>query len=275
MKQTYIVTIKDQGMLLREFILDQGISAKALKRIKGLGKIVCNEEEKTVRYLVQEGDRITITFPKEESRMEQNEIPLDIYYEDANYIILDKPVGMPCIPTKRYPNQTLANALVYYYQEKQIATTVHLVNRLDKETGGLLVVAKHSQAHFLLSRNIKQVQRIYHCLVRGRLEGEGVVNAPIARDSTSIKRIVASDGKEALTKYRVISHQKDITLVECQLETGRTHQIRVHMAHIGHPLVSDPLYGEKTLQPFYLESVKVSFIDPFTKKYIEVKKQIE
>jgi 23S rRNA pseudouridine1911/1915/1917 synthase len=271
-KQTYIVEQHEQGQLLREFIFEKGISNKALKRIKAHGKIECNNQEVSVRYQVKEKDIICLTFAKESSNMPRSDLPLTVCYEDDDYLIIDKPKNIPCIPNKRYPNATLANAILNYYHTKEINATVHLVNRLDKETSGLMVIAKHSYAHYALSKDIKQVKRIYHCLVEGELEGEGWIEAPILKKLNSIKRCVDSQGKYALTKYKVIEKKAPFTLVECQLETGRTHQIRVHMAHIAHPLVSDPLYGQVYDADFYLESIYVSFIHPFTGKFIEIKK---
>ncbi|MFV0392838.1 MAG: RluA family pseudouridine synthase [Coprobacillaceae bacterium] len=272
MKLEYVVKPSQTGMLLREFILLQGISGKALKRIKNSGKILCNEVEKTVRYYVQTGDIITLIFPKENTLLQVYKMPLSIYYEDKDYLVIDKPAGIPCIPTRKYPNNTLANAILYYYQINQIEATIHIVSRLDKETSGLLVVAKHSHAHAVLSKDIKQVQRIYHCLVEGHLVGDGTINQPILRHGDSIKREVNVYGKKAITRYEVIKQIDGNTLVKCQLETGRTHQIRVHMAYIGHPLCNDPLYGNKQDQNFYLESVFVSFIQPFINIEVSIAK---
>jgi len=271
-KQTFIVQQHEDGQQLREFILAKGISNKALKRIKANGKITCNHIEKSVRYQVQEKDIICLTFPKEHSAMQKSNLPLTICYEDDDYLILDKPKNIPCIPNARYPDGTLANAILHYYHTKQIPATIHLVNRLDKETSGLMVVAKHSYAHHALSKDIKQIKRIYYCLVEGELEGEGCIEAPIKKLPNSMKRCVDLDGKYALTRYKVVEKRQRYTLVECQLETGRTHQIRVHMAHIAHPLVSDPLYGKSCEMDFYLESISVSFVHPFTGQLIEVKK---
>lgn len=270
MKITYHVTLEEAGWMVKDLIKQKGISRKALKRIKAKGKILCNGEARTVRYCVQEQDTIVLVFPVEKSTIKVEDMPLVIHYEDTDYMVVDKPVNMPCIPTTRYPQGTLANVIVAYYQKQHIQATVHLVNRLDKETKGLLLVAKHSYAHHLLSKNIQQIERIYHCLVVGHMEGEGCIEAAITRQEGSMKRRVATTGKYAVTRYRALQHFKNMTLVECQLETGRTHQIRVHMAHIGHPLVSDPLYGKIEETPFYLESVQISFVQPLTHKEIRI-----
>lgn len=178
---------------------------------------------------------------------------------------------MPCIPTKRYQSHTLCHALMYYYKQKGIQSQIHLVNRLDKDTSGYMLVAKSSQAHALLSKDIKQVQRIYHCLVDGHLKEDGYVEQPLLKSEDSIRRIIDEKGQYAKTYYHILEQRKNQTLVECELVTGRTHQIRVHMASLHHPLTGDVLYGSKEGN-FYLESVQISFIHPYTKEKILFKK---
>ena len=227
----------------------------------------------TVRYLLQKDDVLNIIFPLELSCIEPDDIPLKIVYEDEYYLVIDKQANIPCIPTKRYPHHTLANGLIKYFNDHHILATVHLVNRLDKETQGLMLIAKDSRSHYLLSQDIKQVKRVYHCLVEGTLKGEGIIDSPIAKAHDSIKRIISKDGKEARTYYRVLKNIEDKTLVECILDTGRTHQIRVHLSSIGYPLAGDQLYGAKENTLFYLDSVELSFVHPYTKEFLEFKKE--
>ena len=262
----------EENILLRDYLKELPISQAMIKKIKRNGDFLVNGNSQTVRYLLQKGDCLEIIFPQETSLIQPENIPLKIVYEDDYYLIIDKESQMPCIPTKRYQSHTLCHALMYYYQQIGLNSTIHLVNRLDKETSGYMLVAKSGQAHAMLSKDIKQVKRVYHCLVEGILEGEGVIDQPILKSEDSIKRIVSDKGKSAKTFYKVLAHHNQQTLVECKLVTGRTHQIRVHMASIGHPLVGDELYGSKEKQLFYLESVEISFIHPFTNQEIHYKK---
>ena len=198
----FIVAMKESGMLLREFLSQQELSKKAVKLIKMHGKILVNGQRQTVRYCLRYGDVVELLWPEEVSTMEPYPLALKICYEDENFLVIDKPAGLPSIPTKRYPRNTLANAVVYYYQSQGIKATVHLVNRFDKDTQGLLLIAKNSYAHYLLSRDIKQVRRVYHCVVEGVLTGQGTITAPIIKDKKSVKRLIHPAGKFAVTHYR-------------------------------------------------------------------------
>lgn len=271
MKQVFKITSNEANQSLKDFILKH-ISNKALKSIKRDGEILVNQCHQSVRYNLKQEDVVEVIFPKEKSLIIPSNISLKIVYEDNNYLIIDKEAGIPCIPNRGYVDNTIANGLVYYYQQNNIEATVHLVNRLDKDTSGLMLVAKNKQAHYLLSKDIKQVKRIYHCLVEGTLVGKGTINKPIIKDEDSIKRIVSDMGKDSITHYQVIENYKDSTLVQCELETGRTHQIRVHMASIGYPLVGDNLYGSIVDRTYYLNSIYLSFVHPFTNKLIEIRK---
>ena len=262
----------EQTILLRDYLKELPISQAMIKRIKREGDFLVNGKSQTVRCLLQKGDCLEIIFPIENSNIQPENIPLKIIYEDDYYIIIDKESQLPCIPTKRYQSHTLCHALMYYYQQIGLKSTIHLVNRLDKETSGYMLVAKTSQAHALLSKDIKQVERVYHCLVEGILEGEGVIERPILKSNDSIKRIVDDHGKYAKTYYKSLMHKNNLTLVECKLVTGRTHQIRVHMASIRHPLLGDTTYGPKNamgLTGQCLHARVLGFIHPRTGEYVE------
>lgn len=262
----------DKQQTIKEFLTQTPLSKAMIKKIKREGDFLVNGYHQTVRYLLQKDDVLEIILPAETTTIKPQNIPLTIVYEDAYYLIIDKQPGIPCIPTKRYPDHTLANAIVYYYQQKHLNNTVHLVNRLDKETSGYMLVAKDSLSHALLSQDIKQVKRVYHCLVDGIVNNQGKIELPILKSDNSMQRIIDGQGKPSLTYYKGLYHSHNQSLVECILATGRTHQIRVHMAAIGHPLSGDHLYGSKTKQKIYLDSVEISFIHPYTKQHITLKK---
>lgn len=270
---TYEIKAADDQTLLLNFLKKQEISKKAIVATKHRGgKMEVNGEHQTVRYLLKEGDVLTITFPEEErsTGLTPYEMPLDVVYEDEYLLVINKPAGIPTIPSLRHPEKTLANALIQYYNEHGIASTIHFVNRLDRDTSGLLMVAKYRHIHHLLTKDVKQIKRKYYTLVKGVMENSlGTIHAPIARESLqNVRRCVREDGDDSITHYKVLETWQEMTLVECELETGRTHQIRVHMDYLGYPLVGDTLYDELALdleEGHLLHSYELSFIHPITK----------
>ncbi|PLR97748.1 RluA family pseudouridine synthase [Bacillus sp. T33-2] len=244
------ISSADEGKILREFLREQGISKAALTDIKFKGgSILANGEEATVRFMLKEGDQITVFFPGEEPSkgIISEHIPLNILFEDDWLLIVSKPAGMSTIPSRDHPQGTLANGLIGYYEHAGLQATAHIVTRLDRDTSGLVLVAKHRHIHHLLSQQQKagRVKRLYEAFAEGSIIAEyGIVEQPIARKSDSIiEREVNPEGQYACTNYRVIKRHEQFTHVELRLKTGRTHQIRVHMAFLGHPLLGDDLYG--------------------------------
>lgn len=270
MIKEFIVNKEEVGLRLDEFAYLKGISKKALKDIKMNGDILVNGIHKTVRYLTQENESIQYIYPNEDTSIEAEDIELKIVYEDDYLIVIDKQKGIPCVPTRTYPNHTLVNALIGYYQKKNIHSTVHLVNRLDKDTSGLMLIAKYRDIHNYYSKDIKQIKRVYHAYVEGNI-GEGTIDLPILKVDKEMRRIIDERGKPSLTHYKCLETKNNVSLIECILETGRTHQIRVHLSSIGHPLIGDTLYGGKEGE-FYLDSVEISFFHPILNQYIEIKK---
>lgn len=271
---TYEITAEDDQTLLLNFLKKQEISKKAIVATKHRGgKLEINGQQQNVRYVLKEGDFLSITFPPEERSegLTPYEMPVDVVYEDDYLIIINKPASIPTIPSLRHPEKTLANALIHYYNEHEIASTIHFVNRLDRDTSGLLMVAKYRHIHHLLTKDVKQIKRKYYTLVKGILENEaGTINAPIARESEgNVRRCVRADGDDSITHYKVLQVFDEMTLVECELETGRTHQIRVHMDYLNHPLIGDTLYDQQAIlleEGHLLHSYELSFTHPITKQ---------
>ncbi|MGS7000252.1 RluA family pseudouridine synthase [Streptococcus pyogenes] len=220
------------------------------------GLVLVNGQQKKAKYTVQAGDVICFELPKEEVlEYQAQNIPLDIIYEDDALAIINKPQGMVVHPSAGHPSGTMVNALMYHIKDlSSINGMVRpgIVHRIDKDTSGLLMVAKTDAAHQALAEELKAKKslRKYLAIVHGNLPNDrGMIEAPIGRSEKDRKKqAVTAKGKEAVTRFTVLERFGDYSLVELQLETGRTHQIRVHMAYIGHPVAGDPLYGpRKTL----------------------------
>lgn len=266
------------GQLLRNAISNQGISKKALTSIKfNGGTILVNGIEKNVRHVLNEGDEITIIFPPEEISdgliVEQGD--LNIIFEDEALLIIEKPPFMNTIPSREHPTGSVANFVSGYFQQKGIHSTVHIVTRLDHNTSGLVCIAKHSHIHHLMGLQQKrgQINKQYEAIVHGHVDlDEQQIIAPIGRSETSIiERVVRRDGQYSHTDVKVLkrgysNNGEPLTHVRLKLHTGRTHQIRVHMAYIGHPLVGDDLYGgsKSLLNRQALHCVLLEMVHPIT-----------
>lgn len=230
------------------------------------------------------GDVVEVTLPDPQpvEVLPQN-IPLDIVYEDADVIVVNKPVGLVVHPAPGHPDGTLVNALLYHCGESLSGINGELrpgiVHRIDRDTSGLIIAAKNDRAHLALSRQLQDhtLARVYEAVVVGNLrEDSGTVNAPIGRHPVDRKKMAVEprNGRPAVTHWRVLARYPGYTHVECRLETGRTHQIRVHMASIGHPLLGDTVYGSKKPWPGLagqcLHARKLRFLHPATGEPVEV-----
>jgi 23S rRNA pseudouridine1911/1915/1917 synthase len=272
-KLDWLISKQDSDKLIREFLKEKEVSKTALTDIKfNGGQINVNKIPATVRYKLKEGDFLELVFPPEtpSEGILREDIPLSVVFEDDYLLVINKPPFMSTIPSREHPTGSLANALLYYYDKHGIASTVHIVNRLDRDTSGLLIVAKHRYTHHLFSKQQKVagINRRYEAIVHGIVElDNGTIDAPIGRKETSIiEREVRSDGQAAVTHFEVIDRYKEFSRVSLRLETGRTHQIRVHMSHLGHPLLGDDLYGgvRTLIARQALHSCELTFVHPIT-----------
>lgn len=250
-----------------------GFSTSLITKVK-YGGVSQNGEVVTMRARVKNGDKIEISFPEETSEnVVPMDIPLDILYEDGHILAVNKPSDMPTHPSRSNHLPTLANAVAHYLGEPFV---FRAVNRLDRGTSGIVVIAKNPLSAAILGRYMKErrFKKKYLALISGIPEiKEGVIDAPIVRETEgNIKRVVREDGKRAITEYRVIETLADgNSLCEIILHTGRTHQIRVHMAHIGHALVGDFLYGREREGGYSLVCSEISFPHPMTKENVTIK----
>jgi 23S rRNA pseudouridine1911/1915/1917 synthase len=215
--------------------------------------VTVNSTKVKNKYTVQEGDVIEWSIPEpEEMKIEAENIPLEIIYEDADIAVVNKPRGMVVHPSNGHQSGTMVHALLYHLKDLSgINGTMRpgIVHRIDKDTSGLLVVAKHDKAHQKLTDMLKEhdIERKYRAIVHGVIDHEfGTIEAPIGRDTNDRQKMaVVENGKPAVTHFEVLERFEEFTYIECKLETGRTHQIRVHMQYIGYPLAGDPKYGPR------------------------------
>ncbi|MBM7642450.1 RluA family pseudouridine synthase [Streptococcus loxodontisalivarius] len=275
------VIVKEAGSRLDKALADLSelSRAQANEQIKA-GLVLVNGQAKKAKYAVKEGDEISYQVPEEEVLDYQAEdIPLDIVYEDADVAVVNKPQGMVVHPSAGHASGTLVNALMYHVKDLSSINGVvrpGIVHRIDKDTSGLLMIAKNDQAHNALAEELKEKKslRKYLAIVHGNLPNDrGMIEAPIGRSEKDRKKqAVTAKGKPAVTRFQVLERFGDYTLVELTLETGRTHQIRVHMAYIGHPVAGDPLYGpRKTLKGHgqFLHAQTLGFTHPTSGELVE------
>lgn len=270
-KLSWVIEDTQSGLLIRDYLKEKEISKTALTDIKfNGGCILVNGVEMTVRYKLKQDDLLEVYYPpeKQSEGILDEHIPLSILYEDPYVLVIEKPAGMNTIPSREHPTGSVANALVGYYQSINLQSTAHIVTRLDRDTSGVVLIAKHRHIHHLLSKQQKSggVRRTYEAFVHGAVsEVEGTITAPIGRKKDSIiEREVTDDGQYACTHYRVKHIFPLFTYIQLRLETGRTHQIRVHMKHIGHPLLGDDLYGgiRELIQRQALHCREITFFHP-------------
>lgn len=246
----YIITEEDKGLEIKDILRHHfQFSSRMRNKIKREKLMRLNGVETPLWFTVDPGDVITVALPEETSDFIPEGIPIDPVYEDDSLLIINKQPGLVVHPTKGHPTHTLANGIMKYMLDSNQNYKIRFMNRVDMDTSGLVAVAKnsHCQASFMKQSQAGLVEKRYIAIVKGLMESDtGTIDLPIGRPSPdSVERAVIEDGAPSLTHYKVLERfPAGYTLVEVALETGRTHQIRVHMSHIGHPLVSDHLYGK-------------------------------
>ncbi|UJW58373.1 RluA family pseudouridine synthase [Bacillus sp. A116_S68] len=268
------VTRQCDGVTLKSFLREQKyLSRKLLAEIKFQGGgLFVNGKEVTVKETIYEDDHIEVMLPRERisEKIKKTDLPLDVIYEDGHLLVINKPSGLVTIPTYDVNEPSLAGVVLQHYENNGWGATFHAVNRLDRDTTGIVIIAKHRYAHEVLAMQQRtgRLEREYIAAVHGIIPWQfGSVHAPIARKPTSIiERVVSEKGQHAVTHVETIASHHHYSIVKLRLETGRTHQIRVHMAWLGYPLVGDTLYGSRSSEKrrTLLHSYKAVFYHPYT-----------
>lgn len=287
MKETIEIVVEENTLdrIDKYLTTKTDLSRTRIQELIDSNNILVNDNPTKANYKVKENDLITIMIPEEEAYdIEPINMNLEIVYEDSDVCVVNKPQGLIVHPTLTTKEKTLVNGLMYQIKDLSGINGINrpgIVHRIDKDTSGLLMVAKNDFAHQSLVTQLmnKTTNRIYIALVYGVIDTNlGRINAPIGRDKQDRKKMaVVEDGKEAITNFKVLERFDGYTLIECKLETGRTHQIRVHMKYIGHPLVGDPLYGPKKVignTGQFLHAKLIGFNHPRTNEYLEFTRDI-
>ncbi len=260
-----LFNVENDGESLEEFLFSCGVSGRLFKKLYREKSIFINGEFKRKSQEVKVGDIVAIVMNDEKENVLPEPIPLDIIYEDMDLLVVNKEPFIVVHPTKSHQEGTLSNGISYYFKAKGINKKIRFVNRLDMDTSGILIVAKSPFAHQRMALQFEnnEVEKKYMAVVSGVVKNdEDIIDLPIGREEEkSIRKTVTEEGKRAITKYRVIERYKNATLLDVQIFTGRSHQIRVHLHHIGHPIIGDTLYYEpsryidrQALHSYYLKA---------------------
>ncbi|SMO84606.1 RluA family pseudouridine synthase [Melghirimyces algeriensis] len=256
------------------------LSNRMINRLTRRRGVRLNGRTTWLKRTVKKGDRLQVAVrPREQADLMPEPVPFTVKYEDMDWMVVDKPAGIKVHPVHSDEKGTLAHGILHYWKSQGWEGKVRPIHRLDRHTSGVLMVAKSAYAHQLMDRELreKRLKRVYLAILQGAptpsLPLEGTIDAPIARQpGHSLKRCVSSKGDSAITHYRILDHNDQATLVQVELETGRTHQIRVHFAHFGLPLFGDSLYGGKSslIGRQALHASELHFHHPFTEKDVKV-----
>ena len=276
-KYNHTVTEEEYGMSINEILRSNfNFSARFKTKIKFQNLLDLNGVQAKGFMKPEVGDLISIRLPKETSDFPAEDIPIDVLYEDDDLLIINKQPGIIVHPTKGHPYHTIANGLMKYMQDTGQEFKVRFANRIDMDTSGIVICAKNANCQDSISNQMKgqDVVKKYVAIVHGRVEADWVINLPVGRpDEVSIRRCVMEEGKDATTIVKVLEAFDDYSLLELTIMTGRTHQIRVHLSHIGHPIIGDALYeGEAPglIERQALHAYHIEFIHPMTEERLTI-----
>lgn len=267
-----------EGICVKDFLRKHcSVSARTLARLKRTEMgITCNGEHIRSIDILHSGDRIELIFPEDDMYIEPVNLNVEVVYEDAQVIVYNKPPDMPVHPVKDYRLNTLANFAAYHAISVGEKYIFRVVNRLDKDTSGLVLAAKNAYAAAFLKSH---TEKLYVALCEGIIEGSGTIDAPLRlKKGHGIQREIGEGGVKAITHYKAVKHyENEYTLLEIRLETGRTHQIRAHFSCMGYPLAGDDMYGgsREKFQRQCLHCAEISFIHPESRKIVKVRKNID
>lgn len=269
---------KEENKLKSELLDKMNISVRMLCSIKKEKSVTVNGKYVPMHTMVCGGDIIKIELPHESNEYEAQQMGIEVLYEDFDLLVVEKPFGMVVHPTRNHLENTMLNALKYYFDENGIKSKVRFVNRLDRDTSGILIVAKNAYAHSVLTKDTSmwEMHKKYIAVVEGKLDESGTIRLPIIKSEDGIRRTVDENGQECVTHYRTIKSNERASFVELELETGRTHQIRVHMSAMGHPIFGDELYGGNLdlIERQALHCIELGFYSPRLEKEIRVKTKL-
>ena len=274
----YIIPVEFEGKTIEEFLASKGYGQKTQIELKKTDRnAVIDGEWVYLRRVLKAGEKLTITIEEQASSdIPPVNLPFEIVYEDEDILVINKPANMPIHPSLGNYENTLANAVAYYFQQKGEGFVFRCVNRLDRDTSGLTILAKHYLSAAILHTQVtdREIHREYIAIVQGEdIDDEGTVDLPIGRAEESVieRKVDFENGQRAVTHYKVLARKNGLAKIWLKLETGRTHQIRVHMKAIGHPLIGDWLYNPENdiMDRQALHSYRLSFVHPVTKEKLD------